>query len=101
MSICIIGDSIVYGEGDAEQGGWANRLRLGLERIFSETKWLTVYNLGVAGDASFGSSQNSSTINFLVNANNFKVTQRDIRNVFKNSVRKINSYRICLIQTAC
>jgi len=50
--INIFGSSIVWGGGDSEMGGWANRLRHYLEnetQDYSET-----YNLGVAGDTSEG-----------------------------------------------
>lgn len=46
-SICIFGDSITWGAGDYEKGGWVNRLRLFADdqRIGAWT-----YNLGISGD---------------------------------------------------
>ena len=45
--ICIWGDSIVYGGGDVEEGGWVNRLALYLRR---EDRDHRVYNLGISGE---------------------------------------------------
>ena len=52
MNICIFGDSITYGAFDPERGGWANRLRLYLDKKddFEDE----VYNLGVSGDNTEG-----------------------------------------------
>lgn len=46
-NICIFGDSIAWDAFDAEKGGWANRLKIFLEK---ELKDVTVYNLGISGD---------------------------------------------------
>jgi lysophospholipase L1-like esterase len=52
MNICIFGDSITYGAFDPEKGGWANRVRLYLDRKddFEDE----VYNLGILGDNTDG-----------------------------------------------
>ncbi|MBI5803324.1 hypothetical protein HY448_01415 [Candidatus Pacearchaeota archaeon] len=46
-SICVFGDSIVWGAYDSEKGGWVNRLR-----IFLAEKDIEVYNLGISDDDS-------------------------------------------------
>lgn len=51
MSICVFGDSIVWGAWDKEMGGWVNRLRLSLEKKGFDGE---VYNLGISGDTSDG-----------------------------------------------
>lgn len=48
-SICVFGDSIVWGGGDDELGGWVNRLRLSLEDKIQKVE---VYNLGITSDTS-------------------------------------------------
>lgn len=53
MDICVIGDSITYGEGDIDQGGWAHRLRLSIEQSIAREGIIpTIYNLGVLGDTT-------------------------------------------------
>jgi len=49
--ICVWGDSIVYGAGDVELGGWTNRLALYLRKKDRDYR---VYNLGISGDISTG-----------------------------------------------
>lgn len=49
ISICVFGDSIVWGGGDDEMGGWVNRLRLSIEEKMLEVE---VYNLGIPSDTS-------------------------------------------------
>lgn len=46
--VIAIGDSLVYGYGDSEGGGWVERLRLGW--MNPEQPGPVVYNLGVRGD---------------------------------------------------
>ena len=46
MSICIFGDSIVWGAKDYKNGGWVTLLKNHLK----EKDLLNVYNLGVSGD---------------------------------------------------
>lgn len=46
MNICVFGDSIAWGEYDAEKGGWVNRLKL----FFENNKYnVDVYNLSANG----------------------------------------------------
>lgn len=47
--ICIWGDSIAYGAGDIELGGWVNRLAVYLRK---EDRGYRAYNLGVSGNIS-------------------------------------------------
>ncbi|MBS3175346.1 hypothetical protein J4440_05675 [Candidatus Woesearchaeota archaeon] len=47
QTICIFGDSIVWGSWDPEEGGWVSRLRSYLETSDYEIR---VYNCGVSGD---------------------------------------------------
>lgn len=54
MNICIIGDSITYGEGDLEMGGWVQRMRLSIENSLSAEQWVNVYSLGIPGDTTDG-----------------------------------------------
>lgn len=44
--ICIFGDSITWGASDAEQGGWAEQLKI----HFGERDDAEVYSLGISGD---------------------------------------------------
>ena len=46
--VIAIGDSLVYGYGDSEGGGWVDRLRL--QWMNPETPGPILYNLGVRGD---------------------------------------------------
>lgn len=48
-NILVFGDSIVYGVGDLEKGGWVNRLRLSLEE-HQERNEFNVFNLGISGE---------------------------------------------------
>lgn len=50
VNILVFGDSIVYGIGDSEKGGWTNRLRLKLEK--RNDYYYDVYNLGIPDDSS-------------------------------------------------
>lgn len=50
VNVLIVGDSLVYGIGDTEKGGWVNRLRLKLEEI--QNCYFDVYNLGIPDDSS-------------------------------------------------
>jgi len=47
IKICIFGDSITWGAGDKEKGGWVNRLKNYFETNSSNVK---ITNLGVSGD---------------------------------------------------
>ncbi len=47
----VIGDSISFGQFDAEAGGWVTRMRLKLQ---SAGYGANVYNLGINGDTSDG-----------------------------------------------
>ena len=51
FNIVIFGDSITYGAGDNEKGGWVNRLRLSLENISSEDEY-NVFNMGIDGNVT-------------------------------------------------
>lgn len=46
--VIAVGDSLIYGYGDSEGGGWVERLRLGW--MNSEQPGPILYNLGVRGD---------------------------------------------------
>lgn len=48
MTICIFGDSITWGAGDSEKGGWVERLKV----YFGEKYDIDIYNLGVSGDTT-------------------------------------------------
>ncbi len=45
-SICVFGDSIVWGASDEEMGGWVERLRT----LFLRGNDIEVYNLGISGN---------------------------------------------------
>jgi len=47
--ICVFGDSIAYGYGDTEKGGWVNRLKI---ELFSKNKFTEVLDVSVPGDTS-------------------------------------------------
>jgi len=47
QTICIFGDSIVWGSWDPEEGGWVSRLRCYLETSDYEIR---IYNCGVSGN---------------------------------------------------
>lgn len=47
LRIIALGDSLVYGYGDPEAGGWVERLRR--RWMYSDTEH-TIYNLGIRGD---------------------------------------------------
>jgi len=51
MNICVFGDSITWGSYDPVNGGWATLLRSYLEGKDDD---ITVYNLGICGDDSYG-----------------------------------------------
>ena len=46
--VIAVGDSLIYGYGDSEGGGWVDRLRLGW--MNPEQPGAILYNLGVRGD---------------------------------------------------
>lgn len=48
-TICIFGDSIVWGAEDKEKGGWINRLKLDFAKKEQDYE-VEVYNLGISGD---------------------------------------------------
>lgn len=52
--ILVIGDSLVYGAHDKEDGGWVHRLRLDLDRMVppGQRPTYSVYNLGVRDDTT-------------------------------------------------
>ena len=50
-TICVFGDSIVWGACDVEKGGWVNRL--GLYFVKGNDPVL-VYNLGISGETTIG-----------------------------------------------
>ena len=52
-TICVFGDSIVYGESDMLLGGWVARLRKYIEENTAED-WIKIYNLGIHGDTTTG-----------------------------------------------
>jgi lysophospholipase L1-like esterase len=47
MTICIFGDSIVWGASDCERGGWADSLK---NYLMDDD--IDVYNLGISGDTT-------------------------------------------------
>ena len=49
MNICIFGDSIAWGAGDIEGGGWAVLLR---NYLYQQNDDIQVYNLGISGDVT-------------------------------------------------
>lgn len=49
MNICIFGDSITWGAGDPQNGGWVNRLQNYFE---AQDNDIGIYNLGVCGDST-------------------------------------------------
>lgn len=51
IDVFVFGDSIAYGVGDDELGGWVNRLRLNLERLDKEDV-ISIFNLSVSGEIS-------------------------------------------------
>jgi len=48
MVICIFGDSITWGAGDSEKGGWAERLKV----YFAKKYYINIYNLGISGNTT-------------------------------------------------
>lgn len=48
LKIVVLGDSLVYGFGDPEGGGWVERLRR--QWMYAESSGHVVYNLGVRGN---------------------------------------------------
>ncbi|MDP3726267.1 MAG: GDSL-type esterase/lipase family protein [bacterium] len=52
VNICIFGDSIVYGQGDTEKGGWAIQLRNHFESRANKELDARVYALGIRGETS-------------------------------------------------
>ena len=56
INIYVFGDSITYGAGDYELGGWVNRLRLILENDGSEI-YYNVFNLGISGEETRETSE--------------------------------------------
>lgn len=55
QKICVFGDSIVWGKGDTEKGGWVARLRMYFTHEYNHDSGLDilgVYNMGVSGDTS-------------------------------------------------
>lgn len=56
INIYVFGDSITYGAGDYELGGWVNRLRLILENDGSEN-YYNVFNLGISGEETRETSE--------------------------------------------
>ena len=55
LKIVVIGDSIVYGFGDFEGGGWVERLRRNW--MMPDSPGHVIYNLGVRGDGVLQVSQ--------------------------------------------
>jgi len=56
INIYVFGDSITYGAGDYELGGWVNRLRLTLENDGSKN-YYNIFNLGISGEESRETSE--------------------------------------------
>jgi lysophospholipase L1-like esterase len=91
MNIAVWGDSITYGEGDAEALGWVGRMR---RRLLSAggsapEKEPRVYNRGICGDTSYGLSQRFETeasaigpdrIAFAIGINDAKFPSQERRN---------------------
>lgn len=51
-TINIFGDSIAWGAGDSEMGGWVSRLKLYLKK--ENKNYFEIYNLGISGDNTDG-----------------------------------------------
>lgn len=51
VDIFVFGDSVAYGVGDEELGGWVNRLRLYLEAR-EKNSVINVFNLSISGETS-------------------------------------------------
>ncbi|MBI2108779.1 MAG: hypothetical protein HYT93_01175 [Parcubacteria group bacterium] len=52
INVCIFGDSIVYGQGDAQKGGWATRLRNYFELQANNELDVRIYALGIRGETT-------------------------------------------------
>ena len=52
--ICVFGDSIIYGRGDCEYGGWVDRMKISFNKkpLLKLENYLFVYNLGVSADTT-------------------------------------------------
>ncbi len=64
LKIVAIGDSLVYGYGDYEGGGWVERLRrrwMSPQLMSAQNKEKIVYNLGVRGDRLINVQQRLET----------------------------------------
>jgi acyl-CoA thioesterase-1 len=51
MKICVFGDSITWGAGDTQHGGWVTLMRNYFEE---QDKGVDVYNLGICNDTTAG-----------------------------------------------
>jgi len=51
IRICVFGDSIVWGAGDQEGGGWVDRFKIDFKK---EERFNEVFNLGNPGESSVG-----------------------------------------------
>lgn len=69
INVLALGDSITYGVGDHERGGWVNRLRYKLEE--DDSTYYDVYNLGIPGDNS------SNLMNRMINECRSRVFEGD------------------------
>lgn len=101
MNILVFGDSIVYGIGDNEKGGWVNRLRLKLEE--RNDYYYDIYNLGIPDDTSKDLLkrykkeikarfyQGELAIIFSIGANDSSQTNISIKQ-FKKNIKKLIRY---------
>jgi lysophospholipase L1-like esterase len=57
--IYLFGDSITWGSWDPDRGGWAQQLRVEIDRIQLQHPelWCPLYNLGIPGDTAAGISK--------------------------------------------
>lgn len=57
--IYLFGDSITWGSWDPERGGWAQQLRVEIDRMQLQQPdlWCPVYNLGIPGETASGLSK--------------------------------------------
>lgn len=98
--ICIWGDSIVYGAGDFDLGGWANRLTLYLRK---KDRAHRVYNLGISGEISSetlkrfkveAEAREPKTIIFAIGINDTVYLEKDKKvridiAEFKNNIKEL------------
>ena len=79
-TICVFGDSLVYGMGDSQEGGWVSRLQKKLGDNFK------LWNYGIPGDNSFDlverfdrdcEKKNPSIIIFMIGVNDSQYIKKE------------------------